>query len=243
MKIFNFFLCLCRGSFLLYWIRIANPDPDLGTTLNPDPIRIRIHNTGSSYLKLNDCPTSTKLHRFSQCCGSASVSMRIWIREAKPMRILILVELCRHKKLNWYMKIYFMGLCRQYLGHITYLRHEQKPLRNFGQYSCSWTRFRIPITDPDPGEPYQCGSGSTRLVLILNWKYLKSMFRIRISLHTDPDSDLASLLSTDPDPGNQLNSNPCGSEFESLPVSAFADKLYANIFHISAALYYCSYQV
>jgi hypothetical protein len=25
--------------------------------------------------------------------------------------------------------------------------------------SCSWIRIRIPNTEPDPGKPYQCGSG------------------------------------------------------------------------------------
>jgi hypothetical protein len=32
-------------SILPSWIRIVNPDPDPGTPLNPDPIRIRIHNS------------------------------------------------------------------------------------------------------------------------------------------------------------------------------------------------------
>jgi hypothetical protein len=33
-----FYFC---GSFLPFWIRIPNPDPDPQTRLNPDPIRIR----------------------------------------------------------------------------------------------------------------------------------------------------------------------------------------------------------
>jgi hypothetical protein len=32
-------------SWIRIWVRIANPDPDPGTSLNPDPIRIRIHST------------------------------------------------------------------------------------------------------------------------------------------------------------------------------------------------------
>ncbi len=36
----NFYVC---GSFLPSWIRIANPDTDPGTPLNPDPLRIQIH--------------------------------------------------------------------------------------------------------------------------------------------------------------------------------------------------------
>jgi hypothetical protein len=45
MKFINFFPILV-GHFLPFWIRIriVNPDPDPGTTLNPDPIRI--YNTG-----------------------------------------------------------------------------------------------------------------------------------------------------------------------------------------------------
>jgi hypothetical protein len=41
-----------------------------------------------------------------QCCGSALVSMLIWIRiqGAKPVRIRILVRLKSHKKFNFYMK-------------------------------------------------------------------------------------------------------------------------------------------
>ncbi len=34
---------------------------------------------------------------------------------------------------------------------------------NFGQFSCSWIRIRIPYTDPDPGQPNHCGSGTTIL--------------------------------------------------------------------------------
>jgi hypothetical protein len=37
---------------------------------------------------------------------------------------------------------------------------------NFGQFPCFWIRLRIriPNTDPDPGEPDHCGSGSETLV-------------------------------------------------------------------------------
>jgi hypothetical protein len=39
---------------------------------------------------------------------------------------------------------------------------------NFGQFPCSWIRIRIRITytDPDAGQPNQCGSGSTTLLWI-----------------------------------------------------------------------------
>jgi hypothetical protein len=53
-KIINFFY-YC-GSFLPCWIRIhiRNPglDTDPGTPLNPDPIRIRIHNTAKKWKNL-----------------------------------------------------------------------------------------------------------------------------------------------------------------------------------------------
>jgi len=37
---------------------------------------------------------------------------------------------------------------------------------NFSQFPCSWIpiRISIPNTDPDPGEPNQCGSGSEALL-------------------------------------------------------------------------------
>jgi hypothetical protein len=35
---------------------------------------------------------------------------------------------------------------------------------NFCQFLCSWIRIRIPNTDPDPGPPNECGSGSTALL-------------------------------------------------------------------------------
>jgi hypothetical protein len=39
---------------------------------------------------------------------------------------------------------------------------------NFDQFPCSWIRIRIriPNTDPDPGQPNQCGSGSATLLWI-----------------------------------------------------------------------------
>ncbi len=38
---------------------------------------------------------------------------------------------------------------------------------NFVQLPWSWIRIRIPNTDPDPGQPNQCGSGYTTLLFIL----------------------------------------------------------------------------
>jgi hypothetical protein len=46
MKFVNFFL------FLWVFFVLLNPDPDPGTPLNPDPIRIWIRNTGSKGLWL-----------------------------------------------------------------------------------------------------------------------------------------------------------------------------------------------
>ncbi len=44
----NFFLCLWVIFVLLDRIANSDPDTDPGTQLNPDPIRIWIHSTGST---------------------------------------------------------------------------------------------------------------------------------------------------------------------------------------------------
>jgi hypothetical protein len=47
-KLIKIQLICVGGSFLpsWNWIRIADPDTNPGTLLNPDPIRIGIYNTG-----------------------------------------------------------------------------------------------------------------------------------------------------------------------------------------------------
>jgi hypothetical protein len=49
---------------------------------------------------------------------------------------------------------------------------------NLGQFPCSPIRIRIPNTDPDPGEPNRCGSGSATLLSIL---YDNNNYRINQS--------------------------------------------------------------
>jgi hypothetical protein len=73
------------------------------------------------------------------------------------IRIRIPIRLCRHKKLDFHTKIYFMLV----VFHKTYLHDTKAILKgwksglfvNFGQFPCSWIRICIPTTDPDPGEP------------------------------------------------------------------------------------------
>ncbi len=38
---------------------------------------------------------------------------------------------------------------------------------NFGQFPCSWIQTCITNEDQDPGQPNQCGAGSTKLTTIL----------------------------------------------------------------------------
>jgi hypothetical protein len=40
-------------------------------------------------------------------------------------------------------------------------RQEARFFENFGQFQCSWIRIRIP--NSNPGQPNECGSGSTIL--------------------------------------------------------------------------------
>jgi hypothetical protein len=55
--------------------------------------------------------TRVSEYNWPQCCGSAlvSVRIRIWIPSAKPMRIRILVRLCRHKMLNLLILVSFLA--------------------------------------------------------------------------------------------------------------------------------------
>jgi hypothetical protein len=63
------------GSFLPSWIRIANPDTDPGTLLDPDPIRIRIHSTaGITHEKL------------AKCLGCGGGSLRVQLGRASRGR-------------------------------------------------------------------------------------------------------------------------------------------------------------
>jgi hypothetical protein len=59
------------GSFLPSWIRIRIANPDPGTPLDPDLIRIWIHNTGSRFGPVSKrCGSGTLLHiRFADPHG------------------------------------------------------------------------------------------------------------------------------------------------------------------------------
>ncbi len=73
-----------------------------------------------------------------------SIWIRIWIQGAKPMPIYADPDPGQTLKSQ---KVEFtkIGL-----------------FVNFGQFPCSWIRIRILNTDPYPGQPNQCGSGSGR---------------------------------------------------------------------------------
>jgi hypothetical protein len=92
---------------------------------------------------------------FNEDPDPAFFSMRI--QGANPMRIRVLVRLCRHKKLDFDMKN-IGNLC-----HKTYLRRYKIFFEGLevGIYSFILVNFlasRSPLildTDPDPGEPNQ----------------------------------------------------------------------------------------
>jgi hypothetical protein len=58
-----------------------------------------------------------------------------------------------------------MGQKHTYKGTKAFLKG-RKPglLEYFLQFPCSWIRICIPNTEPDPGQPNECGFGSTTLV-------------------------------------------------------------------------------
>jgi hypothetical protein len=98
----------------------------------------------------------------NQCCGTALISMRI----------RTLIRLCCHKTLDFDMKnILFVSL-----------------FVNFGQYTCPWIRVRISKTDPDPGEPHQCGSGSETMEtdLLLFTRTKLEFYLCRYLVSSDP---------------------------------------------------------
>ncbi len=84
----------------------------------------------------------------------AFTSMRIRIYGAKPMRIRILVRLCRHKKLDFDIKnILYAGNMSLNIRQLRTLVGT-KAIVIFGQFPLSW----IPALN-------QCGSGSETLLL------------------------------------------------------------------------------
>ncbi len=78
-----------------------------------------------------------------------------------------------HKELNFYMtNIFYVGTeighkpylpVRRYKSHFETLEIRYIFTCYFGQFSCSWTRIRIPNTGPDPDELNQCGSMRRRI--------------------------------------------------------------------------------
>ncbi len=104
-------------------------------------------------------------------CGSALVSMRIQIQGAKPMRIRIL-NLNRLSIPILYVSTvtpYIIKKIPTYEGTKAFLNGWKSDLIvKFGKFPCSWIRIRKPNTNPDPGEPNQCGSGSTTNVAFLD---------------------------------------------------------------------------
>ncbi len=89
---------------------------------------------------------------------------------SKPM---ILVRVKSRKKFNFYMKnIPDFSLVigeHTYEGAKAFWKDRKQGLfLNFGQFPCSWIRIRIPNRDLDPGQPNECGSGSTSLLTSMN---------------------------------------------------------------------------
>ena len=66
---FNKFFYFC-GSFLPSWIRIRIPNLDPQTRLNPDPIRIQIHNPGSFVHGGNSSQAGSKILTMSEYISS-----------------------------------------------------------------------------------------------------------------------------------------------------------------------------
>ncbi len=56
----------------------------------------------------------------------------------------------RHKKLNFYMKN-ILKVGNKYKNILTIFKGTKDREPGFGQLPCSWTRIRLPNTDPDSG--------------------------------------------------------------------------------------------
>ncbi len=99
-KFFKFFFYFC-GSFLSSWIRIRipNPDTDPLSWLNPDPIQIRIRNTGLWNRFQNDF---VPYRLFPECrpafnwfCGRIRIQMYKSRRQIE-WKMAIFLEFCNH---------------------------------------------------------------------------------------------------------------------------------------------------
>jgi hypothetical protein len=97
------------------------------------------------------------------------VSMRIQIRihGGKPMRIHADPgpgQTLKSQKVEFsHKKILKVGNSKKIpmkFKQKLFDRQDSGLLIFFGQFRCSWIRIRIPNTDPDPGQPHECGSGS-----------------------------------------------------------------------------------
>jgi hypothetical protein len=78
---------------------------------------------------------------------------------------------------------------------------------NFGQFPCSWIRIRIPNTDPDPGQPNECGSGSKTLVELFVVANLIVMFCRTRHNGREPSQALLDAINQDPDLRWKMGSN------------------------------------
>ncbi len=120
------------------------------------------------YCRVKNRQFSSVTYSWRQCWGSTLISMRTWIQGAQTMRIHADSDPCQtysHKNLNFLTwKIYLM----QVMGQKTYRyfrtckgifdRQEPSLFMNFCNFPYSWIRIRLPHTDPDPGQPNECGS-------------------------------------------------------------------------------------
>ncbi len=54
---------------------------------------------------------------------------------------------------------------------------------SFGQFPCSFIRIRISNTDPDPRQHNECGSGSTTLLINIQYRYFTITNAFSLYLH------------------------------------------------------------
>jgi hypothetical protein len=145
--------------FRLLWIRTgfnADPDPRSPPASSPS---VRGRPARSSHSGM-DC--------FFQFVDPAWFHRRAM---AKPKRICCLKKLILHEK---------YAECVGITGHIVYQKSTKAFLKgwkscslvSFGLFPCSRIRIRISNTDPDPGEPNQCGSGPDPGQTLLSQKNL-----------------------------------------------------------------------
>ncbi len=164
---------LSRSQTLTSWIP-AQPQRTLSTTTEPPAAPPHTGQTPlpleNSVAGLNGCKgferasSSSNIHCFRQRCGSALVSMRVWIRIRIQHFLSLRIRIQIHgfdvqkleKKITAEKNVYFFKLQNLNFPHFC------------GSLWLSWIwiwiRIRIHNADPDPAYQNECGSGSATLV-------------------------------------------------------------------------------